>query len=105
MSRPSPAHMLTIRIGPGGAASNAARMHSFTTASRRTSGVPGRSYAVCHSCQSCAARVIGQNHRMTHRVVQWATGLLGKEAIKGVLAHPELELVGCWVHRVDKAGA
>jgi hypothetical protein len=41
---------------------------------------------------------------MTYRVVQWATGLVGKEAVKGVLAHPELELVGCWVHSADKVG-
>ena len=42
---------------------------------------------------------------MTYRVVQWATGLVGKESIKGVLAHPELELVGCWVHSPDKVGS
>jgi len=41
---------------------------------------------------------------MTYRVVQWATALVGKESIKGVLAHPELELVGCWVHSPDKVG-
>jgi hypothetical protein len=41
---------------------------------------------------------------MTYRVVQWATGLLGKESIKGILSHPELELVGCWVHSDDKVG-
>ena len=41
---------------------------------------------------------------MTYRVVQWATGLVGKEAIKGVLAHPELELAGCWVHSPEKVG-
>src|SRR4051812_39044663 len=96
--------MLTTRIGPAAAASNAARMHCCTVASRSTSGVPGRSYAVCHSCQSCAAFAIGQNHPMTYRVVQWATGLLGKESIKGILTHPELELVGCWVHSDDKVG-
>jgi hypothetical protein len=45
-----------------------------------------------------------KNHGMTYRVIQWATGFVGKEAIKGVLAHPELELVGCWVHSDDKAG-
>ncbi len=38
------------------------------------------------------------------RVVQWATGGVGVAAIKGVLEHPELELVGCWVHSEDKAG-
>lgn len=38
------------------------------------------------------------------RVVQWATGSVGVAAINGVLEHPELELVGCWVHSPDKAG-
>ncbi|MGH3956511.1 MAG: dihydrodipicolinate reductase, partial [Mycobacterium sp.] len=35
---------------------------------------------------------------MVYRVVQWATGEVGKAAIHAVLAHPELQLVGCWVH-------
>jgi hypothetical protein len=38
------------------------------------------------------------------RVVQWATGGVGKAAIEGVLRHPELELVGCWVHSDAKDG-
>ncbi|BBY46058.1 NAD(P)H-dependent amine dehydrogenase family protein [Mycolicibacterium celeriflavum] len=38
------------------------------------------------------------------RVVQWATGGVGVAAIKGVLEHPELELVGCWVYSPHKAG-
>lgn len=41
---------------------------------------------------------------MTLRVVQWATGGVGRAAMAGVLAHPELELVGCWVHSADKVG-
>jgi hypothetical protein len=41
---------------------------------------------------------------MTYRVIQWATGLVGQEAIKGVIAHPELELVGAWVHSPEKVG-
>jgi hypothetical protein len=41
---------------------------------------------------------------MTYRVIQWATGLVGQEAIKGIVAHPELELVGCWVHSDAKVG-
>lgn len=41
---------------------------------------------------------------MTYRVIQWATGFVGQEAIKGVLAHPELELVGTWVHSPAKVG-
>ena len=41
---------------------------------------------------------------MTYRVIQWATGGVGRAAIEGVLDHPELELVGCWVHSADKDG-
>ena len=41
---------------------------------------------------------------MTYRVIQWATGNLGRAAIEGIVSHPELELVGCWVHSADKAG-
>jgi hypothetical protein len=41
---------------------------------------------------------------MTYRVIQWATGLVGQEAVRGVLAHPELELVGAWVHSDAKVG-
>jgi len=32
------------------------------------------------------------------RVIQWATGGVGRAAIEGVVAHPELALVGCCVH-------
>ncbi|MBV8786488.1 MAG: dihydrodipicolinate reductase [Mycobacterium sp.] len=38
------------------------------------------------------------------RVIQWATGSVGVAAIKGVLEHPDLELVGCWVHSDAKNG-
>jgi len=41
---------------------------------------------------------------MTYRVIQWATGNLGRAAIEGIVSHPELELAGCWVHYADKAG-
>jgi hypothetical protein len=41
---------------------------------------------------------------MSHRVVQWATGNLGRAAVQGILSHPELELAGVWVHSADKAG-
>ena len=30
--------------------------------------------------------------------------MVGQEAIRGVVAHPELELVGVWVHSDDKVG-
>src|SRR3954468_636812 len=41
---------------------------------------------------------------VVHRVIQWATGGVGRAAIEGVLSHPDLELVGCWVHSQDKHG-
>ena len=40
----------------------------------------------------------------TLRVIQWATGGVGKAAIECVLNHPQLELVGCWVHSANKDG-
>jgi hypothetical protein len=39
-----------------------------------------------------------------YRVIQWATGGVGRAAIEGILTHPELELVGCWVHSAAKDG-
>ncbi len=41
---------------------------------------------------------------MSYRVIQWATGGVGRAAIGGVIDHPELELVGAWVHSADKEG-
>ena len=41
---------------------------------------------------------------MTYRVVQWTTGHVGREAAKGILRHPELELVGAYAWSPDKDG-
>jgi len=41
---------------------------------------------------------------MTYRVIQWATGNVGRAAVQGVVSHPQLELVGAWVHSASKAG-
>lgn len=41
---------------------------------------------------------------MTVRVVQWSTGHVGRAALAGILAHPDLELVGVWVSSDAKAG-
>ncbi|BBZ68463.1 dihydrodipicolinate reductase [Mycolicibacterium insubricum] len=38
------------------------------------------------------------------RVIQWATGGVGVAAIRGVVEHPDLQLVGCWVHSPAKNG-
>ena len=41
---------------------------------------------------------------MGYKVIQWATGGVGRAAIGGVVGHPDLELVGAWVHSPDKVG-
>jgi len=41
---------------------------------------------------------------MTLRVIQWATGGVGRAAIEAIVSHPELELAGAWVHSEEKAG-
>jgi len=41
---------------------------------------------------------------MTCKVIQWTTGHVGKEAVKGILSHPELELVGAYAWSKDKVG-
>ena len=42
---------------------------------------------------------------MPLRVIQWATGSVGRAAVRAILAHPDLDLVGCWVHSAAKDGA
>ena len=70
----------------------------------------GQAYGPHASGSRMAARAsVGHAHAlasapMTYRVIQWATGGVGRAAIEGVLDHPELELVGCWVHSADKDG-
>ncbi len=39
-----------------------------------------------------------------YRVIQWATGSVGREALRAILMHPELELAGVRVHSADKRG-
>ena len=41
---------------------------------------------------------------MAYRVVQWSTGNVGRHAIAGIDARPDLELVGVWVSSPAKEG-
>ncbi|KAB2379604.1 NAD(P)H-dependent amine dehydrogenase family protein [Actinomadura montaniterrae] len=41
---------------------------------------------------------------MTYRVVQWSTGNVGRHAIAGIDARPDLELAGVWVSNPAKIG-
>jgi hypothetical protein len=41
---------------------------------------------------------------MPLRVVQWTTGAVGRESLRGTLDHPDLELVGVFAYSPDKDG-
>jgi hypothetical protein len=41
---------------------------------------------------------------MKYRVIQWATGHVGKHALRAIAQHPDLELIGLWVSSEAKAG-
>ncbi len=41
---------------------------------------------------------------MTYRVVQWTTGNVGRRSVRAIVAHPELELVGCFAYGGEKVG-
>src|SRR5437763_4713886 len=41
---------------------------------------------------------------MSLRVVQWTTGNVGQRSVRAVVAHPALELVGCYAWSADKVG-
>jgi 2,4-diaminopentanoate dehydrogenase len=41
---------------------------------------------------------------MTTRVVQWTTGNVGKRSVRALVAHPDLDLVGCYAWSPDKVG-
>jgi hypothetical protein len=38
------------------------------------------------------------------RVVQWTTGKTGSAAVRGMVGHPVLELVGCYAYSAEKVG-
>ena len=39
-----------------------------------------------------------------NRIVQWTTGNVGQRSVRAVVAHPDLELVGCYAWSPDKVG-
>lgn len=41
---------------------------------------------------------------MPYRVIQWSTGNVGRFALRCIIGHPQLQLVGVWVHDPAKAG-
>jgi 2,4-diaminopentanoate dehydrogenase len=41
---------------------------------------------------------------VAHRVIQWGTGNVGIRSLRAIIGHPDLELVGLWVHSDNKVG-
>src|SRR5262249_61324366 len=39
-----------------------------------------------------------------YRVIQWSTGNVGRHALRAIIRHPALRLVGLWVHGREKVG-
>jgi 4-hydroxy-tetrahydrodipicolinate reductase len=46
----------------------------------------------------------GSAAKKRYRVVQWATGNVGSRALRRAIEHPDLEVVGVYVHSADKVG-
>lgn len=42
--------------------------------------------------------------RSSYRVIQWATGSVGRESLRAILIHPQLELAGVFVYSPAKSG-
>lgn len=38
------------------------------------------------------------------RIIQWATGNIGTRSLQRVIEHPDMQLVGLWVHSSEKVG-
>ena len=38
------------------------------------------------------------------QIIAWSTGHVGIHALRGIIRHPDMELVGLWVHSPDKVG-
>ena len=41
---------------------------------------------------------------MAYKVIQWATGAIGKTCLRQIIDHPDLELAGLLVYSESKAG-
>ena len=41
---------------------------------------------------------------MTYRVIQWATGNVGRRSLRAIIDDPQLDLAGVWVHSPEKVG-
>ena len=51
-----------------------------------------------------AGRSRSRGELVKYRVIQWATGAMGKNCLRAVIDHPAMELVGLYVYSADKAG-
>ena len=47
---------------------------------------------------------MSRSERRPLRVIQWSTGNAGRQAVRGIVGHPDLELVGLHAHSAGKDG-
>ena len=64
----------------------------------------GVRYRKVRTCSRLTRMTSPTDVRKPLRVVAWSTGTVGRHAIAGIDAHPDLELVGVWVSNPDKDG-
>ena len=68
---------------------------------------PGATPSGCgRALQETSTRRAGEAGPMSRhlRVVQWTTGKTGSAAVRGMVGHPVLDLVGCYAYSADKVG-
>src|SRR5262245_42405740 len=99
-----PAKVALARPGWSAATAGAARATRIATV-RRSACIHRSDARGRGSLQALdRARRPGARSHMPYRVIQWSTGNVGKLALRGIINHPDLELVGLWVHGADKVG-
>ena len=69
-----------------------------------TSSSSARRCAEAWGVRARAARETENGACRAYRVVQWATGNIGRRALREVIRHPALELAGVLVYDPEKDG-
>ena len=54
--------------------------------------------------KKAADHATSEDVKKRYRVVQWATGNVGSRALRRAIEHPQLEVVGVYVHSTNKVG-
>src|ERR1700742_1057167 len=55
-------------------------------------------------CGKSLSQLASKETTLVYKVIQWATGNVGRHSLRGIIQHPELELVGVKTYDPSKAG-